>query len=838
MQLHTTRHGDDLSSIAAKYDTTVDDILNYNKHLSNATTLPAGSKVIIPVEAVEFDTDSVSASNPHPKIKKVNPQPDKVPSTPKGPKIEAAESDKQIKNTHPDLVKNDSKPINEISQKIDNREQANPLESEVTQNKTTNQKTQEDCLPCKAKCQIKIGCQHNLRIYEKKPPYYAIVPGNKEKDQNKDGHYCDKINIWLKGSYVPKAIYLDKEIIKKKGADHGGSHFQKEVPYTQSFSIASFESLNLIGLSKMINPPIENYLLYGDCLGAIPIKVHSPDVWELKIGFPAWKSVETGRKSFGSVRPSEADEYEVYRNRRSGTRSTTVSRTRQRAPDGEETNNTQPTTVSGGNQQSQTATGSNEANSTSSTTASSITNTSPNTGGSNTQTDSSTSTTSSSTANTANQQIQTATDSSDTVVQSTSPTTSSSTTTTPSTDEQSQQTQTSSSSSSSHELEANVATDSSANTGTQSHQTTTTDTSSPPSSSSSEGAGESISREVKYNFPPGVELKCNNQTVTLNSLHNLYQVIVAAKNILNIVGYVQSVILSIKPKWGVYVKMSLGFMEGGIHAKWHEKEHQKDHRVYTYFEFGISLKFIKIELEVGIGASISDDVGIQLYLKATGEVSATDLIVFDEPDLNYKKVKKDILFKGAVEFSIGFRAQAKEYFKVEGCFSSGFEIPINAILAPGNDPFFHIKGKLIWTGVKGKLEVSISTGKDSGLLKFDFEEDFIPPKDIAEFNWPDKPQEYNPSFTPSQEIKKIFEEQLTDWWNIKVGKKYIKEDVWLGFNSIKFTEITTKDIVDALVEPIINHPYMLTDKQTIKLIAQKVNEDLDKMGERDWERDY
>ncbi|NYZ69737.1 hypothetical protein H0A36_27375, partial [Endozoicomonas sp. SM1973] len=25
---------------------------------------------------------------------------------------------------------------------------------------------------------------------------------------------------------------------------------------------------------------------------------------------------------------------------------------------------------------------------------------------------------------------------------------------------------------------------------------------------------------------------------------------------------------------------------------------------------------------------------------------------------------------------------------------------------------------------------------------------------------------------------------------------------------------------------------------TIKLIAQKVNEDLDKMGERDWERDY
>lgn len=251
---------------------------------------------------------------------------------------------------------------------------------------------------------------------------------------------------------------------------------------------------------------------------------------------------------------------------------------------------------------------------------------------------------------------------------------------------------------------------------------------------------------------------------------------------------------------------------------------------------GFNLSFIKLEVEIGIGASINDEIGVQLFLKAAGEISAGYKVICDSPDTSLTSLKTEVPFKGEISTTIGFRGQVQEYVKLEACITSGFESHVTGIIDPAGTPIFSLKGKIKWTGVKGKFELSISTGKHSGAYNLDFEKDFLEAKDIVDFHWPGEEKKYNPPFTPPEDIKKIFEEQLTDWWNIRVGTKSVND--YGGFTMEHIKEMKTKAIINALVEPIIENPYMKTDKVTIKLLAQKVNEDLDKMGERDWERDY
>ncbi|MCX4029240.1 LysM peptidoglycan-binding domain-containing protein [Endozoicomonas sp. SM1973] len=647
-QFYTIRFGDTLDAIAAKYDTTVDDILTANPHIEKPDFLPMGRPILIPDKPVVFEP---SDDGGLPKIAKVNEVPEQIPSTPQSPELSKAEPNQKIKNTHPDLVKSEESIPNNIK---------------------------EDCMPCKKKCRVRIGCQHNSRVYDKMPKTYSVVPDTKK--ENALQYHFDVVHVWLEGDNAPDVIYLDGIPQKKQSAGYGGKHFKIEVPYADD--LKTEDQITLKGLSEKFTRPIKEFKLTGACLGEVIIKVHCPDVWEMTIGFPAWESLDMGRRRYGGARASTAREEVIHVNEREG-----------------------------------------------------------------------------STTHSINQ-----------------------------------------------------------------HRNLTT--------------GEVLAHEAEpgVSYPVGVALKCNNKQLKLDDVMAFYKVFEAGKNISELF---QAVLAHCKPKWGVYFTLTYGFMEGGFLVKWHEKEYLPDHRAYTYFEFSFSVKIITIALEIGIGVWVTNDVGAQIFFKVTGEIGGSSKVLCDAPSETLGAVKKDIILIGKLEFDLGVRAEAGDNVKFEAILNSGFELPATVSIAPTGDPWFSVKGDLKWKGITGKMKIMLSSGKGGGSFEYDWEQNFVKPYQVFDFYFPGKEQKYIPPFVEEHKIRKIFEDALTDGFNIEVSKVQIKKGGWYGiFDKEIVTDMKMENIIDALVDPIIKNPYMKPDEETIKLLAMKVNEDLEVMGERDWEWDY
>lgn len=345
--VYIVRQGDTLSSIAAKHGTTVDEILQTNPQIKDPNKIYAGYELKMPSRQPKKKKPSIGGGIFIPPIIiPTGKQTPPVPSTPKGPVLiplppteTGTGQPPQIPETPIPPVppipepKGTEPPIPPVSPPTEPKgKKTEPIKEEPEQEQPEQEKpeqpppeekvekeqlpatTDEECEECIKECSVLIGCKHNGRIYDKLPPYYAVVPDTKKK--NKLGYYFDQLNVRVDGSNAPDTITFGSESQKTKGRDIGGKLFEIDVPYTSH--VKWHERYSIIELSKMLQPPVEDYMLSGECIGQLPIKVHSPDVWELKIGFPTWASIEVGRKTYGSIRSANSRDEVLYSDIRHG----------------------------------------------------------------------------------------------------------------------------------------------------------------------------------------------------------------------------------------------------------------------------------------------------------------------------------------------------------------------------------------------------------------------------------------------------------------------------------------------------------------------------------------
>ncbi|MCX4028231.1 LysM peptidoglycan-binding domain-containing protein [Endozoicomonas sp. SM1973] len=180
----------------------------------------------------------------------------------------------------------------------------------------TQSSATKPCEKCMETCCFTIKCSHEKRkkLTEKPKEYYAVIA-----DKVKNNLYHDEITITLEGEKAPDKIKYECETISQKKKSPKYIRTKKEVKakVTQAVKEFTFEVLygvktiagtadkiitQFLYIYKTFYPEYKTYKVRGDCFSEFVIRVHNPDKWELKVGFPAWKEYKKGRRHYGSTK--------------------------------------------------------------------------------------------------------------------------------------------------------------------------------------------------------------------------------------------------------------------------------------------------------------------------------------------------------------------------------------------------------------------------------------------------------------------------------------------------------------------------------------------------------
>jgi len=268
------------------------------------------------------------------------------------------------------------------------------------------------------------------------------------------------------------------------------------------------------------------------------------------------------------------------------------------------------------------------------------------------------------------------------------------------------------------------------------------------------------------------------------------------------------------PKAGWYTNLEIQLLSGELQVAWGWREHT-DQRVYRWFDALISMTLFSIKLELGFGLSAAS-FKTQLYVNITGDAK----VEFDGqrsgPDM---EATVAIPLKGTIKGTAGFRAEAGNLAKFDAHVETGIELSFDVRLND-HDRALSINGKSGWTGLKAVVTASVACLGFCGMKTW--EEEFAKPYAFGSFAFPSA-KEYVPNHLTRNEVTRVVEGALTDWFDIRV----IKPDAaWWDVGGYW----TTKQIVDRVVDEIEQHETVARDLKTIEGIALSVREDLEDLG--------
>ncbi len=323
----------------------------------------------------------------------------------------------------------------------------------------------------------------------------------------------------------------------------------------------------------------------------------------------------------------------------------------------------------------------------------------------------------------------------------------------------------------------------------------------------------------------------NGAQVNLKFMESVGAVVKLGKQISDILPLIQKNV----PKVGWYFEWENQLFQGTFVVEWGWKEY-KDHRAYYYVGGNFDFKLIDLKMELGIGVS-GFAYKIQIFGSLTGGVTLSAKFSKISPD---GESGFSFPFSAEIIGSLGARAQAGCFVKLEGTVETGFKLEDGAL------KFTHEEGwsigcALKWSGITGKLKISAGTAKKEGVDEHSPEEDLhnapkeldekanqsyehelIGSHDLGKWQWPDPKAEYNPPVIPREDLHKMMMEKLTEGDDIRVR---IKAGV-LGLNEYK----EMKEVANEIEEKIHSRNDIRKDAKTSEALVFDIRKCLENLN--------
>lgn len=272
------------------------------------------------------------------------------------------------------------------------------------------------------------------------------------------------------------------------------------------------------------------------------------------------------------------------------------------------------------------------------------------------------------------------------------------------------------------------------------------------------------------------------------------------------------------PKVGWYIDWNLQLMQGGAAVEWYWKEHT-DHRVFQYIDFNLSLTLFSLTFEIGVGVSAAS-FKLQIYASLGGELAIEAGAKRDSPEGGPEITLPTV--KGKIVGTLGARAEAGYVFQ----FNAKGETAIEGEAGLGINRRGAMLGgdlKARWTGITCTATLS------GGFLGVSFNEtkklDLVPASPWWGLSFPSE-TEYRPPTMSETAIAGVIEGVLRRGMDLLV------------YDDAGDVRYTHRAVASYLAEWIVKDRAFDQTPENVDLLANAIRQDLDRLGERSWERDW
>lgn len=272
------------------------------------------------------------------------------------------------------------------------------------------------------------------------------------------------------------------------------------------------------------------------------------------------------------------------------------------------------------------------------------------------------------------------------------------------------------------------------------------------------------------------------------------------------------------PKWGWYFDIDIQLFTGSLRVAWQWKEHT-DHRAFQWFGVFMKMTLIQVNLEIGVGLSISK-FEAQAYIKFSGKLDIETNLERVSPDYSGPLAHQ---IKFSIEGGLGVRVKVGTYVEVKLEGTTALEFMLAFTL--GGETPFALRILPRWTGLKATLSANAEVFGVGGGYTREWTTSGI---DLPELRWPAH-QEYNPPITTRATIEQIIMEQLTNWCNTNVripAEHFYQRDTYLPIN----------DIARQITDVIMKRQEIRRDYETMEGLGHWIGGELSELEELRWLR--
>jgi hypothetical protein len=311
-------------------------------------------------------------------------------------------------------------------------------------------------------------------------------------------------------------------------------------------------------------------------------------------------------------------------------------------------------------------------------------------------------------------------------------------------------------------------------------------------------------------------LEVNGRKIEIKALDAFASVLA----LVNKIGDIVQLITQSMPKAGWYCTLEYKIMQGKFAFAWKWKEYS-DHRVFNNLAASIELTILSVELELGVGFSVLGIVG-QIFVQLNGEVT----LGFEGERISPENaLELKIPFEEKIEGVGGVRVKATTMIIVTFTVNTAVELSGGALKISTTEGI-SVNTNLKWTGVKGKLNVSIGVGKASGekeltgeqATAFSYKRESVWAKeeDWGKFEWPSQ-GEYRQNYLSPEEIKNVFK------------KVFTKNDNLIIASEIQNKSLQFETVIDEIISHFDEVPSLNRSARVVEGIAFDIKDRLSKL---------
>lgn len=274
-----------------------------------------------------------------------------------------------------------------------------------------------------------------------------------------------------------------------------------------------------------------------------------------------------------------------------------------------------------------------------------------------------------------------------------------------------------------------------------------------------------------------------------------------------------SQLIRASPKFGWYLEAGVTLLSGKVVAEWQWREHESG-ETFLWHKIAINAVLLGIKLELGIGLG-SFGFEAQAYAQLKGEFPAELAYERRSPSEPGFRVAMPNKFTG----SVGVRAAAGSLVTIDGYAETAVTLQLELYWSDG----LAIEANEIkWEGVKVTLKGALGFGGFGFELVHDVV--LVEPRVLSKHSIPPK-EPYRPPQITLDRITDIVESELTRWFDIRVFDE--------ADNLIPPRQVAQRIALryDARTD-------LRQDNSSVEGFAQDCRHRLEKLGERDYAREY